>query len=245
MLRYLLGLRPDELRVQDIEAFPVCRASDRKLRLFACACFHRIRHLLPDPRAATAIEVAERVAEGTVPVEELRRAEATIRTPFDNLEGRWRASRGGERIALLPTHEALALALVALWNQPQKAAYYASANAYLAFAALTNPGAAISDYGFGASQVGEEKVQSDILRCIFGNPFRPVSLDPAWLTWNDATVPKLAQAAYAGRAFDRLPILADALEEAGCADAELLAHLRSAGLHALGCWALDLLLGKT
>ncbi|HTU88816.1 MAG TPA: hypothetical protein VMF69_01855 [Gemmataceae bacterium] len=55
----------------------------------------------------------------------------------------------------------------------------------------------------------------------FGNPFRSVTIDPAWLTWNDATIPKLAQAIYDERAFDRLPILAEALEEAGCTNADI------------------------
>jgi hypothetical protein len=54
----------------------------------------------------------------------------------------------------------------------------------------------------------------------------------------------LASAVYTERAFDRLPVLADALEEAGCVDADILSHLRGAGPHALGCWCLDLLLGK-
>src|SRR5205085_652941 len=54
-----------------------------------------------------------------------------------------------------------------------------------------------------------------ILRCIFGNPFRPVILDPSWLTWNNSTMVKLAQGIYDERAFDRLPILADALQDAG------------------------------
>ena len=97
MLRYLLGLRPNEVRVQDIEAFPACRASDRKLRLFACACYHRLGHLLPDLHAAAAIEVAESVAEGIMPVEEPQRAEANVWTPLDNLKGRWRASSGETR----------------------------------------------------------------------------------------------------------------------------------------------------
>jgi hypothetical protein len=69
----------------------------------------------------------------------------------------------------------------------------------------------------------------------------PVSLDPSWLT---PTVVGLAQAIDADRAFDRLPILADALEDAGCDAADLLAHLRGDGPHARGCWALDLVLGK-
>jgi len=82
------------------------------------------------------------------------------------------------------------------------------------------------------------------LRCLFGNPFRPAALDPAWLTWHDATIPKIAQAIYAERAFDRLPILADALEEAGCDSADILSHLRGPGPHVRGCWVVDLLLGK-
>lgn len=75
---------------------------------------------------------------------------------------------------------------------------------------------------------------------IFGNPFRPVTFDPACLT----TAVKLAQAIYDDRAFDRLPLLAEALEEEGCVNAEVLEHLRAPGVHVRGCWAVDLLLGK-
>jgi hypothetical protein len=85
---------------------------------------------------------------------------------------------------------------------------------------------------------------ADALRCIVGNPFRRPTIPQAILAWNDSTVPTLAQAIYEERAFDRLPILADALEDAGCADPDLLGHLRSAGPHVRGCWALDLILGK-
>jgi hypothetical protein len=90
----------------------------------------------------------------------------------------------------------------------------------------------------------EAAAQASLIRCLWGNPFRPVSLDPAWLTWNDGTVPKLAQAIYDDRAYDRRPILADALEEAGCTDADILDHLRGPGPHVRGCWVIDLLLGK-
>jgi hypothetical protein len=74
------------------------------------------------------------------------------------------------------------------------------------------------------------------LREVFGNPFAPAPFDPAWRT---ATVSALAEGVYADRAFDRLPVLADALEEAGCSDAELLHHCRERGRHDRGCWALD------
>jgi hypothetical protein len=86
--------------------------------------------------------------------------------------------------------------------------------------------------------------QAALLRNIFGNPFRPVTLNPALLAWNDGTVVRLAQAIYEDRAFDRLPILGDALEEAGCDDADILAHCRGQGEHVRGCWVVDLLLGK-
>ena len=90
------------------------------------------------------------------------------------------------------------------------------------------------------------KDQTLILRCIFGPlPFRPVALDPALLAWNDGTIPKMAQVIYDDRAFDRLPLLADALEDAGCADADMLGHCRTPGEHVRGCWVVDLLLGKS
>jgi hypothetical protein len=85
--------------------------------------------------------------------------------------------------------------------------------------------------------------QAALMRCIYGNPFRPTpSIDAAWKM---RTVATLAQSIYNDRAFDRLPILADALEEAGGRDAEILAHCRQPGPHARGCWVIDLLLGKT
>jgi hypothetical protein len=80
-----------------------------------------------------------------------------------------------------------------------------------------------------------------LLRCIFGNPFRPVTLDRNWLT---STVTDLARGIYADRAFDRLPILADALQDAGCDNDDILTHCRGEGPHARGCWVVDLVLGK-
>jgi hypothetical protein len=83
------------------------------------------------------------------------------------------------------------------------------------------------------------------LREIFGNPFRRRrSTDPAWLSWSGGTVRKLDQSIYDERAFDRLPVLADALEEAGCTDAVILSHCRSGEGHVRGCWVVDLLLDR-
>jgi hypothetical protein len=92
--------------------------------------------------------------------------------------------------------------------------------------------------------VGEEHLKPcgvPLLRCIFGNLSRPVTLDPTCLT---STVKQLAESIYQDRAFDRLPILADALEESGCRQEEVLKHLRSRGEHVRGCWALDLVTGR-
>ncbi len=79
---------------------------------------------------------------------------------------------------------------------------------------------------------------------MFGNPFRErPAVAPAWLAWEGGTVPRLARAVYDERAFERLPVLADALEEAGCTNEDVLIHLRAPRAHARGCWALDRLLG--
>jgi hypothetical protein len=83
-----------------------------------------------------------------------------------------------------------------------------------------------------------------LVREVVGNPFRAVQVDPAWLTWGGGLVRRLAQSIYEERRFGGLPVLADALEEAGCDDADLLGHLRGPGPHVRGCWAVDLLLGK-
>jgi hypothetical protein len=105
---------------------------------------------------------------------------------------------------------------------------------------------------FTLFDMAEAAAQQALLRDLFGPlPFRPVTIEPAWLAWNHGTVRHLAEAAYQERVRPdgtldaaRLAVLADALEEAGCADADLLGHLRGPGPHVFGCWCVDLLLGK-
>jgi hypothetical protein len=91
------------------------------------------------------------------------------------------------------------------------------------------------------AEVAERNALAEVVRDIFGNPFRPVTTDPRWRT---STAVALARAIYADRAFDRLPILADALEEAGCDNPDVLDHCRDDGPHARGCWVADMVLGK-
>jgi len=88
--------------------------------------------------------------------------------------------------------------------------------------------------------------QPHLLRDIVGIPFRAVSLPSSVLAWNDHTMVKLAGTIYEGRAFDRLPVLGDALEDAGCTSAKILSHCRRKKMgHARGCWVADALLGKS
>ena len=88
----------------------------------------------------------------------------------------------------------------------------------------------------------EFAAQADILRDLIGDPFAPSALDASWLQWNEGAVAKLARSIYTERAFERMPILADALPEAGCRDEAILDHCRAARPHHPGCWVLDLLL---
>ena len=80
-----------------------------------------------------------------------------------------------------------------------------------------------------------------ILRDIFGNPFRPVAFDPRWRSSDTVGV---ARGIYEDRAFERMPILADALMDAGCDDEQVLGHCRGEGPHVRGCWVVDLILDK-
>ncbi|MBN9119827.1 MAG: hypothetical protein J0I06_11820 [Planctomycetes bacterium] len=92
-----------------------------------------------------------------------------------------------------------------------------------------------------ADRKAELAAQAELFRDIFGDPFHPVEVRPEWLT---STVVALARGIYADHAFDRLPILADALQDAGCDDEDVLDHCREPREHARGCWVVDRLLGK-
>jgi hypothetical protein len=101
-------------------------------------------------------------------------------------------------------------------------------------------------------RTGKEGRACDLIRDSFGTPSRPVAVDPAWLAWQGGTVARLARAAYDNRQLPsglldnaHIAVLADALEEAGCQEGQILDHLRSGGDHMRGCFVLDLLLGKS
>jgi hypothetical protein len=95
-----------------------------------------------------------------------------------------------------------------------------------------------------AERAARMAADADLVREVFGNPFRTVNVDPAWLAWGGGTVVQLARVIYEERRFCDLPVLADALEDAGCGDPDILSHCRVPARHARGCWALDLMLAR-
>jgi hypothetical protein len=131
-------------------------------------------------------------------------------------------------------------------------AYAASSHTADRRAAAGAANAARPEAGYYARYVTPRKEHPALLRDVFGPlPFREVHIDPSLLTKHDGLATKLAQAAYDHRDLpagtldrDRLAVLADALEDAGLTDAQVLDHLRSAGPHVRGCFAVDAILGR-
>lgn len=195
---------------------PRTKAGRRKLRLYACGCCRGVWDMLPDDRLRRAVEVAERFADGEVDKAKLAAAEKRIE-PL-NADGYF---------PRLPIGVARAVSMVVA------ACGQSAYNAALVMTALLPTPLAAGAKG--------DRMLCDLLRCVFGNPFRKPVFPKKW---RSETVTALAAGIYADRAFDRLPILADALEEAGCDNTELLVHLRGDGPHCRGCWPLDLALGK-
>jgi hypothetical protein len=224
------------------------KASERKLRLFACACCRRIWPHLKDRRSRKVVEVSEDYADGRATRRKLNSAweRADIASQEIHLSG------GGD-VDQRPAQAVLGLGvdLDVSWAVESAAATFGAVARGEAYKRIwQTPGKdhparwAEDDAVRQAAEAREAEVQANLLRDIVGNPFRRVVIGPSWLAWNGSTVPKLAQAVYEEGAFDRLPVLADALEDAGCTDETILAHLRGPGPHVHGCWALDVLLGK-
>jgi hypothetical protein len=193
------------------------KAGERRLRLFAVGYCRRVLPLLARwVEVGSAVDAAERYAEGALTVARLGQIGSALARYYPFLLSPASADE--------PTRAAFRIVLRAVaadaWEAPQEI--------------VSNP-------AWGA----ERDAQARLLRCVFGNPLRPpTAIAPALLAWGGGTAVKLARAVNEERAFERLPILADALEEAGCSEAGLLTHLRGAGPHARGCWAVDRILGK-
>jgi hypothetical protein len=206
--------------------------SARKLRLFACACCRRVWHWL-GKKSRQVVEVAEHFADGAATIEELSVARELGYQTYHAYHGD--CCRHNAQGAPISAAEVV--------NSAPEAV---SAAGQTTMSVLDAWGAGHNEKRISYEKyVGEAEALNHLFRDIFGNPFRPIAVNPAWLTWKDGTVRRIARAIYDERAFDRLPILADALADAGCDDADILAHCRSGGEHVRGCWVVDLLLGKS
>jgi len=237
------------------------KASDRKLRLLACACCRETWRFLTDERSRQAVEVGERFADGETTLMELATARAAAEAAHAEAsataDNAMRAMNHGDYVYYAnlratgfaagaavecATHPALAATTSIAENFIGTAATRCVSNLEAVWWGWDDPNAAAEQ---AAVERDARKTLCDLIHDIFGNPFHTVSLNTAWLTWNDGTIPKLAHAIYDERVFDRMPILADALEEAGCTDANILEHFRAPGPHVRGCWAVDILLGNS
>jgi hypothetical protein len=195
------------------------KASDSQVRLFGCACCRLVWDCLPGPNTCKAVRVAEEYAEGLVSRDQLEAAgrealEDDGESRFFNYH--WLTRAGGENMLNNACGYSFRLAGLHALAQGRSVSKVNAAHARIISA------------------------QRDLLRDLF-TPFESPTLDPVCLTWSDGLVTKLAEAIRLEHAFDRMPILGDALEDAGCTDDAILNHCRQAPRHARGCWVLQLI----
>jgi hypothetical protein len=195
----------------------------RKGRLFLCACCRRIWDHL-GTRMQYTVESAERFAEGKLSLKQMAAARADAQRAVGRFE--------------LTEAPAVTAALWTVYHGERSLLSWLQAGAQACVEAVCEEA---RDVGAWAAA---RTTQAALLHDIFGNPFRPVPIDPAWLAWHDGLVRQMTQDICARRAFDEMPVLADALEDASCDNTDLLSHCRGKGDHAIGCWVLDRLLGK-
>jgi len=211
------------------------KASDRKLRLYVVACCRRIYHPERDEQTREAVEIGEQFADGLV-------SDSIRHDILEKLRGMKEQAIGEEsyhRVAWLMDIQSLVYEDMIGGTRRDIGAWY---KREITNDEITHEPAWLPYRATWRLRRGGCK----FLRDVFGPlPFRPVPVDLAWLTWHEGTIPRMAQVIYEERAFDRLPILADALEDAGCDNADILDHCRQPGVHVRGCWVVDLLLGKS
>jgi hypothetical protein len=213
------------------------RVSQRKEQLFLVACCRRIQHLAPEPEGERVLDLLERLADGLATEEELQAACTVLRMAEadrrNNQAGTWFTEYIEATNAILAAGQT-----GRRWEEVIDTA--AAAWGY----------SVAGQYSFGEYEEYEREEeeeaarQADLLRDILGNPFQSPYLDPAWLAWQDRLAVRLAEGIYQERTFEHLPILGDALEEAGCTQALILDHCRQPGPHTRGCWVVDLVLNR-
>jgi len=197
------------------------RAKNRRATLFAAACCTRLLPVVSFRIASVVVSWLEAVAD----------EQPTARDRFSLANGIERALR----ISRDDREKSALRALDAARDGTRVSNFYAGVIqvAQMAARALASDN---SDH-----KAVEDDFQFELIRDIFGNPFHPVYFDP---TWRTDTAVSLARGMYESREFSAMPILADALQDAGCEDEQILTHCRDASQpHVRGCWVCDLVLG--
>ena len=196
------------------------RLTARQWRLFACACVRRVS-VATKGNSGAAIDLAERFADGQATEHQLASA---------RFGGRFQAGNAAWAVCWDPKEDSRSMA--------ERAAAWAAG-------LLGDP--SMQPYNLLKLPVvprhRDRTSESLLFTDIAAHFIEPAHLDPLWLAWNDGTLRDLAGAIYDERAWDNMPILGDALEDAGCQDARLLDHCRGSGTHTRGCWVVDLVLG--
>jgi hypothetical protein len=218
----------------------------RKVRLFKCTCCYLMWPLRVEERCRTVIQVAERFADGEATAKELKRAIADAEEAAGLVE---RRRRGKVPVGLFWARKGAAS--VAL-DATKGTGFWAAGTArWIRHPSEGTRKPRKPDPKFPPSPMplsAPGKTRNDLyrwlarlVRDIFGNPFRPVTFSPSWRT---STALALARTMYESRDFSAMPILADALQDSGCDNEDILDHCRGGGPHVRGCWVVDLVLGK-
>jgi hypothetical protein len=196
----------------------------RRLRLVGCACVRHVgQHLTR--RGWRWVDLGEQIADGLLKPAQQKKIEAE---PTDELDGQ-RADHWADDAA----HSTTASAVMVAAERATAGAASAVGNA----AWLPK-----EDFAAAArARDAECRAQAELVRDVFGNPFRKVKFDKKWST---SSAVQLARRVYDSRDFSAMPILADALQDAGCDNTDILDHCRGPGPHVRGCWVVDLVLGK-
>jgi hypothetical protein len=226
------------------------KVSDRKWRLYLCGGCRHISHLFFRPWSLTAVEVAERFADGQATQYELNRAEysaeaASFGYELDNQ--RFSPSHPYRMEVVPRLVEIGALPESSLsggeWevDEVTRRSLVSAASLAECCARIDAP----SSFSWWYEWISCVNWPGRwLVDCVFGNPFRPVALKPSLLTWHGGLPVSMARQIYDSRDFTDMSVLADGLEEAGCQDQDILSHCRSGGEHVRGCWVVDMVLGK-
>jgi hypothetical protein len=239
------------------------RASERRLRLAACACVRQgAWDLLRDEGCRAALQAREGFEDGLVMEADLKKAQReTWRALVDAFDAHRSAVAAVRAAAEAVGQPNLSVAMrmrvaedIDQWcANPERMWAYETDNWAVRVFDLVVRSLTTEREPQRIIWAREADRQCELLRCVFGNPFAAdPAVAPSVLRWQGGTVPRLAEAAYMERDLPagtldpaRLAVLADALEDAGCQDPQILEHLRGEGPHVRGCWVTDLLLGRS